>query len=288
MKETPAKTCARRWQLARECWELPTRGAVMGILNVTPDSFSDGGLHDSVPAALAHARLLVEQGADIIDVGGESTRPGSAEVEVEEELRRTRPVIEALRAEFPALRISIDTRHAEVARAALLAGADVVNDITGLADAAMRRVCAEMPCGVVLMHMQGSPETMQHAPHYDDVVAEVRAFFEQRVAQAVADGIALSRICLDPGIGIAFGKTTEHNLALIRHLEMLRVHDLPMLMALSRKRFLGELLGDATLAKECALPTVAMSLLAADRGADMHRVHDVAPLCQALTLRNAL
>ena len=286
MKENAAKPYPRHWQLARECWKLPARGAVMGILNVTPDSFSDGGLHDSLPAALAHARELVEQGTDIIDVGGESTRPGSAEVAVEEELRRTRPVIEALRAEFPALRISIDTRHAEVARAALLAGADVVNDITGLASPAMRRVCAELPCGVVLMHMQGTPATMQQAPQYDDVVAEVRSFFELRVEQAVAEGIALSRICLDPGIG--FGKTTEHNLALIRHLEELRVRDLPMLMALSRKRFLGEMLGNSRLAKVSALPTVTMSLLAADRGADLHRVHDVAPLCHALALRHAL
>jgi dihydropteroate synthase len=258
----------------------------MGILNVTPDSFSDGGLHDSLPAAIAHARELVEQGADIIDVGGESTRPGSAEVAVEEELRRTHPVIAALRAEFPKLRLSIDTRHAEVARAALQAGADVVNDITGLADAEMRCVCAEMPCGVVIMHMQGTPETMQKAPRYDDVVAEVRDFFAARVALAVASGIAPERICLDPGIG--FGKTRAHNLALIRNLESLRVQNLPMLMALSRKRFLGEILGEGALPRENPLPTVVMSLLAAARGADMHRVHDVAPLRHALMLNAAL
>lgn len=286
MMENARNSRSRCWQLARELWQLPRRGAVMGILNVTPDSFSDGGLHASLPAALAHARALVEQGADIIDVGGESTRPGSAGVAVEEELRRTRPVVEALRAEFPSLRISIDTRHAEVARAALLAGADVVNDITGLADPAMRRVCAELPCGVVLMHMQGTPETMQQAPHYDNVVAEVRAFFEQRVALVVAEGIALNRICLDPGIG--FGKTVAHNLELIRHLEQLRVQNLPMLMALSRKRFLGTLLGDESLGKKSPLPTVTMSLLAADCGAELHRVHDVAPLCHALALRSAL
>lgn len=265
---------------------LPAGGAVMGILNVTPDSFSDGGLHAGVDAALAHARLLVEQGADIIDVGGESTRPGAAEVAPEEEMRRTRPVIEALRAAFPALRISIDTRHAEVARAALQAGADVVNDITGMAAPEMRRLCAEMPCGVVLMHMQGRPETMQLAPQYEDVVAEVRTFFEERLRLAQQAGIAAERICLDPGIG--FGKTLEHNLALIRQLESLRVAGRPLLMALSRKRFMGELLGDAQLVRESPLPTVVMSLLAADRGADMHRVHDVAPLRQALVLRRAL
>ena len=276
----------RNWQLARELWKFPSRGAIMGILNVTPDSFSDGGLHDSLPAAIAHARELVEQGADIIDVGGESTRPGSAEVAVEEELRRTQPVIAALRAEFPKLRLSIDTRHAEVARAALQAGADVVNDITGLADAEMRCVCTEMPCGVVIMHMQGTPETMQKAPRYDDVVAEVRDFFAARVALAVASGIAPERICLDPGIG--FGKTRAHNLALIRNLESLRVQNLPMLMALSRKRFLGEILGEGALPRENPLPTVVMSLLAAARGADMHRVHNVAPLRHALMLNAAL
>lgn len=276
----------RTWQLARECWQLPPGGAVMGILNVTPDSFSDGGQHADTASAVAHARRLLAEGADMIDIGGESTRPGSREVCPEEEMRRVLPVIEALRAEFPTARLSIDTRHAEVAQAALLAGADVVNDITGLASPAMRRVCAELPCGVVLMHMQGDPATMQQHPQYGDVLAEVRAFFEARVAAAVAAGIAPARICLDPGIG--FGKTVEHNVSLIRNLESLRVNGLPLLMALSRKRFLGALLGDAELPKVSALPTVAMSLLAADRGADLHRVHDVAALKQALQLRSSL
>lgn len=277
---------ARTWQLARECWQLPPGGAVMGILNVTPDSFSDGGQHADTRSALEHARRMLGEGVDIIDIGGESTRPGSQEVSPDEEARRVLPVIEALRAEFPSARLSIDTRHAGVARAALLAGADVVNDITGLASPEMRRVCAELPCGVVLMHMQGEPGTMQQNPQYGDVVAEVRAFFEERVAAAVAAGISPERICLDPGIG--FGKTAEHNVCLIRHLESLRVNDLPLLMALSRKRFMGELLGDAGLPKVSALPTVTMSLLAADRGADLHRVHDVAALKQALLLRSAL
>lgn len=276
---------ARSWQLARECWLLPRAGAVMGILNVTPDSFSDGGLYADVEAALVHARQLVAEGADIIDIGGESTRPGSSEVAVQDELQRVLPVVQALRAEFPKLRLSIDTRHVEVARAALQAGADVVNDITGLSDPAMRLLCAQQPCGIVLMHMQGTPRTMQQAPHYHDVVAEVRAFFEERLALAVAAGIAPQRICLDPGIG--FGKTCAHNVALIRGLEQLRVQNLPMLMALSRKRFLGELLHNADVAKTSPLPTVVMSLLAADNGADMHRVHDVAALRQALCLRAA-
>lgn len=258
----------------------------MGILNVTPDSFSDGGRYTDVVSALEHARRLMDSGADIIDIGGESTRPGAEEVMPEEEIRRVLPIIEKIRNEYPEVRLSIDTRHAEVARAALLAGVDVVNDITGLADASMRRVCAEIPCGVVLMHMQGTPETMQRNPQYMDIVAEVRTFFESRVALAVAEGIAPGRICLDPGIG--FGKTPEHNIALIRSIEALRVHDMPILMALSRKRFLGAVLGDAEMPRTSALPTVAMSLLSAERGADMHRVHDVAELKMALALRAAL
>lgn len=281
-----ALTESRSWQLARECWPLPSAGAVMGILNVTPDSFSDGGRYSQVDVAVEHARHMLAAGADMIDIGGESTRPGAAEVAVQEELRRVVPVVQALRAEFPHARLSVDTRHAAVAREALLAGADVVNDITGLTDPAMRQVCAELPCGVIIMHMQGTPGTMQNAPHYEDVVAEVRAFFELRVADAVASGIALERICLDPGIG--FGKTVEHNVSLIRELESLRIHNLPMLMALSRKRFMGALLGDAELPRVSALPTVVMSLQAADRGADMHRVHDVAELCHALRLRRAM
>lgn len=276
----------RNWQLAREYWQLPPGGAVMGILNVTPDSFSDGGRYTGVEAAVAHARDMVQAGADMIDIGGESTRPGAAAVDEDEELRRVLPVIEALRSAMPELRLSIDTRHATVARAALRAGADVVNDITGLADPAMRAVCAEFPCGVVLMHMQGTPQTMQIAPHYEDVVAEVRAFFEERLALALADGIAAERICLDPGIG--FGKTVEHNLALIRRLESLRVQNRPLLMALSRKRFLGALWGDAAVARQSSLPTVVMSLQAAQYGADLHRVHDVADMRRALALRAAV
>lgn len=258
----------------------------MGILNVTPDSFSDGGVHHTPAAALAHARSMMAAGADIIDIGGESTRPGSAETSPAEEQARVIPVIRALRAEFPQLRISIDTRHATTAEAALLAGADIVNDITALVDADMRRICAAYPCGIILMHMQGTPATMQQAPHYDDVVAEVRQFFSDRLSLAAQAGIAPERICLDPGIG--FGKTTEHNLSLIRHLESLRVQDRPLLMALSRKAFMGRILQDEQLPKTNPLPTVAMSLMAADCGAELHRVHDVAELRQALLLRAAL
>lgn len=277
---------ARRWQLARSCWVFPRGGAVMGILNVTPDSFSDGGLHAGVDAAVEHARRMLAAEADVIDIGGESTRPGAVEVAVDEELRRVVPVVEALRAEFPSALLSVDTRHAEVARAALLAGADILNDITGLEDPAMRQVCRDLPCGIVLMHMQGEPGTMQQNPVYADVVAEVRAFFESRLALVVAEGIDPQRICLDPGIG--FGKTVEHNLALIRELESLRVQNLPLLMALSRKRFMGAVLENPAVVREQVWPTLAMSLLAAERGADMHRVHDVAELRGALRLRSVL
>lgn len=276
----------RLWHLRNEIWQLPPQGGIMGILNVTPDSFSDGGQHATTAAALEHAERMLHEGAHIIDIGGESTRPGSTPVPEDEEMRRVLPVITALRERHPAARISIDTRHATVAAAALRVGADIVNDISGLADPRMRALCAEQPCGIILMHMQGTPATMQQAPHYQDVVAEVRDFFAERVAQAERDGIAPQRICLDPGIG--FGKTTEHNLALIRNLSELRVRDLPLMMALSRKRFIGEILHNPELAKTSPLPTVALSLLSADHGADLHRVHDISPLHHALTLRHSL
>lgn len=256
----------------------------MGILNVTPDSFSDGGSHATLADALRHADSMLEAGADIIDVGGESTRPGAAPVSVEEEIARAVPVVEALRARFGQARISIDTRHAAVARAALEAGADVVNDVEGLRGEGMAELCAEFGCGVVVMHMQGEPGTMQQAPCYKDVVGEVRAFFEERLAVLTAAGIDPACLCWDPGIG--FGKTVEHNLALIAHLESLRVAGLPLLMALSRKRFLGAVLEDAAAGREAGA-TVAMSLYARRCGADMHRVHDVRPLKRALALWNA-
>ncbi len=275
----------RVWQLRKERWELPPGGGIVGILNVTPDSFSDGGRYDCPERALQHARRLCAEGADMIDIGGESTRPGAQEVDEQEERRRTEPVIRALRREFPDVRISIDTRHVSVARAALEAGADVVNDITGLQDPAMRALCAENPCGIILMHMQGEPRTMQDKPHYENVVEEVRDFFLQRVRLAEDAGIDPARLCLDPGIG--FGKELCHNLALIRHLEETRVRNLPLLMALSRKRFMGAILGNAEAPRVSPLPTVVMSLLSAGFGADLHRVHEVAPLRQALRLRSA-
>lgn len=267
---------ARIWQMGGKPWELPQRGALMGILNVTPDSFSDGGAHAVPAAALAHAVALAEQGADVIDVGGESTRPGAQEVPPAEEAARVLPVLRAIRRELPGIRLSIDTRHAEVARAALDAGADIVNDITGLRAPGMLELCAQAGCGIVLMHMQGNPATMQDNPQYADVVAQVHAFFEERVQAAEQAGIDSQRICLDPGFG--FGKTTAHNMALLEHLEDLRVRNLPLMSALSRKRFLKDCFGDSSDPQS----TVAASLLAAARGADIHRVHDVQALCQAM------
>lgn len=276
----------RTWLLRDECWQLPEMGGIMGILNVTPDSFSDGGCHNTLETALRHAEQLVNEGADIIDVGGESTRPGASPVPPDEEIRRTKPVIRELRKRFPKLRISIDTRHADVAAAALDAGADIINDISGLSSPTMREVCAARPCGIILMHMQGTPATMQQAPHYNNVVEEVRYFFMQQVQLACDAGICQERICLDPGIG--FGKTTAHNLALIRHLKELRVNELPMMMALSRKRFINDILNGTAAQHRAALPTAVLSLLAADNGANLHRVHDVGPVKHALQLRQAL
>ena len=257
----------------------------MGILNVTPDSFSDGGRHAGIAAALEHARQMIAEGAAIIDVGGESTRPGAAEVGVEEEIARTVPVIAALRAEWHGC-ISIDTSKAAVAAAALDAGADVVNDVSGLrADPAMAALCAARGCGVVVMHMQGDPRTMQAAPHYDDVVAEVRAFFEERLATLVAQGLAAETICFDPGIG--FGKKVEHNLELLRSLVELQVSDRPLLLGVSRKSFLGKVLGSADLADR-AWPTVAITAWTREAGAMIHRVHDVKPNAEALRMTEAI
>ena len=267
---------ARIWQIGGSPWELPQRGAIMGILNVTPDSFSDGGAHAAPAAALAHAVVLAEQGADIIDVGGESTRPGAQEVPPAVEAARVLPVLRAIRRELPGIRLSIDTRHAEVARAALGEGADIVNDITGLRAPGMLELCAQSHCGIVLMHMQGNPATMQENPQYMDVVVQVRAFFQERVQAAEQAGIDPRRICLDPGFG--FGKTPAHNMQLLERLEDLRVRNLPLMSALSRKRFLKERYGSL----EEPARTLAASLQAAANGADIHRVHDVAALRRAL------
>ncbi|MCW1914347.1 dihydropteroate synthase [Luteolibacter sp. GHJ8] len=273
------------WQTARSRMDLTRQGKIMGILNVTPDSFSDGGRHAGVEAALKHARTMIRDGAEIIDVGGESTRPGAPEVAIAEEIARTRPVIDALRAEWDGC-ISIDTSKAAVAEAALLAGADVVNDVSGLtADPEMVRVCAASGCGVVVMHMQGDPRTMQVAPHYEDVVAEVREFFEERLATLERGGIRREAICFDPGIG--FGKTIRHNLKLLRDIGSLTVGGRPVLLGVSRKSFIGKALGSDDLADR-AWPTVAITASTREAGVMIHRVHEVKPNHQALRMAEAI
>ncbi len=255
----------------------------MGIVNVTPDSFSDGGCYNSIEKALSHALELEHQGALILDIGGESTRPGSAEVSVDEELARVLPVVKELRGRTQAL-ISVDTRHTAVAAAVLEAGADIINDIAGLRDEGMAELCAAAQCGVVVMHMQGTPATMQDAPQYADVLEEVRGWFEQRYEALRGQGIKPEQICWDPGIG--FGKTLEHNLTLLANMDQLHVAGRPVLLGLSRKRMLGMILGDVQ-AGRAPLSTAVMTAWGHRHGAQIHRVHDVAECAHALKLVRA-
>lgn len=273
------------WKTRRGSLDLGRRARVMGILNVTPDSFSDGGAHADAGTALDHARRMIAEGAELIDIGGESTRPGAAKVPVDVEIARTAPVIAALRAEWDGL-ISIDTSKAAVARAALAAGADVVNDVSGLlADAEMPGVCAESGCGVVVMHMQGTPRTMQVAPRYQDVVAEVIGFFQERLRTLVAAGIDPEALCFDPGIG--FGKNLDHNLALLAALDQMAVGGRPVLLGVSRKSFIGKILGTQDLAAR-EWPTVAITARAREQGVMLHRVHAVRENAQALRMVEAI
>jgi dihydropteroate synthase len=257
----------------------------MGIVNVTPDSFSDGGLFLDPGAAVEHGRRLLAEGADILDVGGESTRPGAAAVDTGTEIERVVPVIEALAPEAGERAISIDTSKARVAEAALAAGAGIVNDVTALGDEAMGATCAAAGAEIVLMHMKGTPRTMQDDPSYDDVLAEVREFLAARVERAEAAGIPRERITIDPGIG--FGKTLEHNLELLRRLGELGELGLPILVGSSRKSFLGRLTGRER-ADERLGGTIASSLIAARNGAAVLRVHDVAPMREALLVADAI
>lgn len=243
----------------------------MGIVNVTPDSFSDGGRHLEPGAAISHGKRLAESGADLVDVGGESARPGSEGVSAREELRRVIPVVEGLAAAGVA--VSIDTAKPEVAAEAIAAGALVVNDITALATPGMAKICAETGVGVVLMHMQGVPRTMQLAPSYADVVGEVRDFLIERAGFGVEAGIVAGSICIDPGIG--FGKTLEHNLTLLAHLQDLVETGYPVLIGASRKSFLGSLLGGAPPADRDGA-TDAVTALAIVSGVAVVRVHDAA------------
>ncbi|MES2669252.1 MAG: dihydropteroate synthase [Pseudomonadota bacterium] len=260
------------------------RPRVMGIVNVTPDSFSDGGEHDSVDAAVAHALRLAEEGADILDIGGESTRPGADEVSLEEELRRVIPVIERLARET-ALPISIDTSKPEVMRAAVAAGAGMINDVYALRREGALDAAAMLGVPVVLMHMQGEPRSMQAAPDYDDVVADVHRFLAERIFSAEMAGISKKKIVVDPGFG--FGKNTAHNLALLARLDRFADLGVPVLAGLSRKRTIGELTG-RTDPHDRIHGSVAAHLIAAQRGAKMLRVHDVAATVDALKIWNAV
>ncbi len=260
------------------------RFTIMGVVNVTPDSFSDGGLYLDGSAAIAHGRKLESEGAEILDIGGESTRPGAAPVGETEELRRVVPVLEGLRAAGSAAQLSIDTSKAAVARTALAAGASLVNDVTALrGDPAMAEVVAASGAECCLMHMLGTPRTMQSDPRYDDVVSEVKAFLEERLHFAIAAGIAEERIMLDPGIG--FGKTAEHNLELVRRLQELVALGRPVVVGTSRKSFLGRITGRDVDHRLAA--TIASNVLAFERGARVFRVHDVAPIHDALTVAAA-
>jgi dihydropteroate synthase len=255
------------------------RPVVMGVLNVTPDSFSDGGRYVELPAALEHARRLVAEGAAIVDVGGESTRPGATPVNEDEELRRVVPVIERLAAELR-IPISIDTRKPGVMRRSLAAGAAMVNDVTALAAPGALEAIAQSDAAVCLMHMQGEPGTMQAAPNYSDVVREVRDFLGARASACVAAGIARARIAVDPGFG--FGKTLEHNLALLAGLPALAADGLPVLAGLSRKRMIGALTGRAE--GDRMAGSLAAAVVAAMRGARIIRAHDVRETVDALAV----
>jgi dihydropteroate synthase len=253
------------------------RPSVVGVVNVTPDSFSDGGDFLDPGHAIAQAKRLLAEGAVLVDVGGESTRPGSEGVSAEEELRRVEPVLEGL----AGLPVSIDTSKAEVARRALELGVVLVNDVTALrADPELAGVVADAGAYLCLMHMLGEPRTMQDAPRYDDVVAEVASFLEERLAAAVAAGIPEERICLDPGIG--FGKTVEHNLELLVRMDELVAIGRPVLVGASRKRFLGRILGDHEAVIGPVAAGVAINVLAYERGASLFRVHDVRENTEAL------
>jgi dihydropteroate synthase len=273
------------WRAGRFAWAVgaDTRPLVMGIVNVTPDSFSDGGQHMTKELAIRHGESLIFEGADIVDVGGESTRPGAPEVSVETELSRVLPVIRALVASGHC--VSIDSRKPEVMREAIAAGASIVNDVMALTAPGAVEVCADADVGVVLMHMQGQPGTMQAAPVYENVVAEVSDFLRQRALVCEAAGIARERIALDPGFG--FGKTLEHNLLLTKALDRLVALGYPVLAGWSRKATLGKLTG-RTVAAERVHASVAAALVCVERGARIVRVHDVAATVDALKVWRAM
>jgi len=275
----------RIWKVGDRDFNVSRQGLIMGVLNVTPDSFSDGGKFFAAEKAIEHGLRMAAEGADIIDVGGESTRPGAESVAAEEELRRVIPVIEKLRAKIE-VPISIDTWKADVARAAIDAGAAIVNDVTGgRGDEGMLSLIAETKSAFVIMHMQGIPRTMQNRPQYEDVVSEVADFFRQQYARAIVCNIEPMAIAFDPGIG--FGKTLDHNVDLLAQLERLRAHDRPLVIGVSRKSFLAKLANSPEM-KDRLAPTIALTSLLRARGADVFRVHDVKENVNALRVTETI
>ena len=273
------------WKFKNGEFDLGVRARIMGVLNVTQDSFSDGGRYVTVEKAVEHGLQMIGEGAEIIDVGGESTRPGAEPVAADEEMGRVLPVIAAL-AEKSRCVISIDTSKAEVARAAVAAGAAIINDVTGLrGDPAMAETVRETGAGLVIMHMQGKPRTMQEHPAYENVVREVADFFRQSFTDAVTCGIHPMNIVFDPGIG--FGKSTAHNLLLLKSIEQLRVEDRPLVVGVSRKSFIGKITGSEAM-EDRLWPTVALTSLAREKGADIFRVHDVRANSEALRMTEAI
>jgi dihydropteroate synthase len=273
------------WKTPRRTFDLTHRGLIMGVLNVTPDSFSDGGHFIDPDKAAARAVEMEREGAEIIDIGGESTRPGAADVPLEEELRRVLPVVRAVRA-LTGCSISIDTMKAVVAAAAMKNGADIINDISGLhADPDMAGVAARTGGGLVLMHMQGTPRTMQEKPAYTDVVGEIQECLRGSMQAALAAGVAMESMALDPGIG--FGKTLEHNLTILRRTGEFGIDGRPVLLGVSRKSFIGRILGNSEPAAR-EWPTVALTSYAREKGARIFRVHEVLPNVQALRMTEAI
>ena len=270
------------WKIKHKELDLTAHGQVMGILNTTPDSFSDGGRFEQLAAALAHARKMISQGATILDIGGESSRPGASPVSLDEENKRTIPLVKALRAEWDGF-ISIDTTKAAIAAAALDAGADIVNDISGFTkDPDMPALCASRDCGIVIMHMRGTPLDMQDAPYYENVFSEVREFFAERLATLGALGIDFRRICFDPGIG--FGKTLQHNLVLLANIAQLAPPGCPLMLGVSRKSLLSKLSDFPDL----DTTTAVITALARQKGIMLHRVHDVEGNISALRTTEAI
>ena len=275
----------RLWKIGDRVVDVSRRGLIMGVLNVTPDSFSDGGKFFALDKAVERGLQIAAEGADILDIGGESTRPGAEAVAVEEQLRRVLPVIQKLRPQL-AIPISIDTSNAEVARAAIGSGALMVNDVTGgRGDKEMLPLIGELRSSLVIMHMQGTPRTMQIAPEYADVVSEISDFFRQQFARAIGCNIDPMAIAFDPGIG--FGKTVDHSVQLLAHVEQLRSHDRPIVLGISRKSFLGKLIGSSDI-DERVTPALLLTALLRARGADVFRVHDVKESVSALRVTDAI